>query len=284
MWTHGRRSSRSLSILVDKLNMKKGGKKMISATARKQPAKRPALKVVQQRGEDAIPEKTLHRIGTRIHDATVTSPKTVGQRMAARRLELGMTQEQVAHRVIFIPQTGQRAGVKQHLSRNSYCMYEIGSVEPDLQKLEQIAKALQVSPQWLAFGIDERGTVDEMAYDPKKNTFSPVHKWMMSPQWVQEQFGMAPSDLVLFAISEFNDNYKAGDVAIVRRGVEPNANGGDYVFASKGEVRTAHIIRPARSTNYRVFSSDRTKHEELPPSKLMILGRVAGKIENISSS
>jgi transcriptional regulator with XRE-family HTH domain len=75
--------------------------------------------------------------------------------MAGRRLELRLTQEQVAGHVHFAPKSGRRRNLETVLSRTAYCMYETDNVEPDLAKIEEIAKALAVSPGWLAFGERE---------------------------------------------------------------------------------------------------------------------------------
>ena len=103
----------------------------------------PNVKVRQRR--------PLNRVG-KSFDPASSPPETLGQRMAARRLELGLTQAQVAKQVRFKTKTGRRKDAESVLTRNAYCMYEIDGAEPDLQKIVGIAKALQVSPGWLAFG------------------------------------------------------------------------------------------------------------------------------------
>lgn len=43
----------------------------------------------------------------------------------------------------------------QH-TRQNVCKWEHGQIEPSLATVEQLAKMLDVSPCWLAFGIDHR--------------------------------------------------------------------------------------------------------------------------------
>lgn len=93
----------------------------------------------------------LNRVGSEGRPRS-GNPETLGQRMAARRLDLHLTQAQVARQVRFTPKTGRRRNVETVLSRNAYCMYETDTVEPDFPKLAGIAKALGVSKGWLAFG------------------------------------------------------------------------------------------------------------------------------------
>jgi transcriptional regulator with XRE-family HTH domain len=41
----------------------------------------------------------------------------------------------------------------QH-TRKNVCKWEHGQTEPNLRTVEQLAKVLNVSPCWLAFGVD----------------------------------------------------------------------------------------------------------------------------------
>lgn len=86
----------------------------------------------------------MNRVGS--PGGGVSELRTVGQRMIHRRLELRLTQAQVAAQVRLQTKSGKM------LSRNTYCMYETGKYEPRLKLIEQLATALEVSPGWLAFG------------------------------------------------------------------------------------------------------------------------------------
>jgi transcriptional regulator with XRE-family HTH domain len=72
--------------------------------------------------------------------------------MAQRRLQLRLTQAQVAKQVPFQRKRGTERSARP-LSRNSLAMYETDKSEPNLRLIEGIATALRVSPAWLAFGI-----------------------------------------------------------------------------------------------------------------------------------
>jgi transcriptional regulator with XRE-family HTH domain len=94
--------------------------------------------------------------------------ETVGQRMAARRLQLGLTQKEVASQLNVTPKSGRKRGVDSQLSRNAYGMYEIDEAEPDLKKIARIAEVLRVSPGWLAFGTDVSPRLHEVEHDAKR--------------------------------------------------------------------------------------------------------------------
>jgi hypothetical protein len=258
----------------------KGSGIMAATALKKAPSKAGSKKATAKKA--AEPEKRkLNRVGTLVN-ASLNDPMTIGERMTAQRLKLGMTQEQVASKVIFVPKSGSRRGDEIVLSRNAYCMYETHGVAPDLQKIEEIAKALEVSPGWLAFGIAEDTKVPEYAYDPSKKNFVPEDGWVLNQKWLKAQFNVAPENVGLFMMSDYSENFTAGDVAIIEKGAEPNAVGGSFIFAHKGDIRVAHISRPPRSESIRVFSSDLKNHEELPLKQVVILGRVIGKIGNLA--
>lgn len=94
----------------------------------------------------------INRVGSRMPQAASIQAATCGQRMAQRRLELSLTQVDVAAQVVLTSKSGKQKDAKRRLSRNAYCMYELDSAEPNLSTIAQIADALHVSPAWLAFG------------------------------------------------------------------------------------------------------------------------------------
>ena len=67
------------------------------------------------------------------------TPRTLGERMRARRLEKGWTQEQLARRA------GTNQAVIQKIENGK-------SLRP--RKIDKIAEELGVSPSWLMFGED----------------------------------------------------------------------------------------------------------------------------------
>lgn len=246
----------------------------------------PALKKAATKSKAAgraakEPERRpLHRVGTHVH-ASMGEPTTIGSRMAKRRLELGMTQETIASQIVFTPKTGKREFDEVTLSRNGYGMYETGQVEPDLDKIVAIAKALGVTPQWLAFGVGERPSVEEFVYDPGKKAFVTESSWLLSEQWISDNFSLNPTDIGLYVISDYSANFQPGNAAIVQRNVEPTAAGGEFIFAFKGRIKVAHVTKPQRSDNIRIFAVDNKTHEEVSAKQIVFLGEVIGKLGSL---
>lgn len=86
---------------------------------------------------------------SRVVDQRSPTIGSLGRRISERRLHLGLSPDDVAGAVEFWNDS-KKEWVK--LSRAAYVMYERGDVVPDIHKVEQIAKALDCSPAWLAFG------------------------------------------------------------------------------------------------------------------------------------
>jgi transcriptional regulator with XRE-family HTH domain len=218
----------------------------------------------------------MHRVGT--IKGRIEEPKNLGERLISRRLELKLSQGQVADQVSFWNQTKQDWGT---LSRSAYCMYESGDVVPDIPKIEQLAKALKCAPQWLAFGDGNRAEVEEVDYDPETDEFVSKTFWHLNEEWIQSSTGVEPSDLTLIIVANNTSNLKAGDVALVLKGSEPTIHDEEYVFAQDKNLVVASIIKPGRGGNYRIYDVDGRSHREVPFSDLRILGKVLGKIASI---
>lgn len=98
--------------------------------------------------------RKLNRVGSMAPPINEVTAQTIAGRLTSRRLALKLTQKQVSDRVKLVAKSGRHKGIERTLSRNAYAMYELGASEPDLQKIEAVARALNVEPGWLAFGSE----------------------------------------------------------------------------------------------------------------------------------
>lgn len=234
---------------------------------------------------DAVLADTGRRIQSQVHTArSLAAPKTIGERMAARRNELGLSQEQVAKQVTFHPKTGQRGGEKVSLARNTYNTYETDKVPPGLEQIVGIAKALKVQPAYIAFGGEKRPEITEYTFDTTKREFITRANWALDETWLAENFGELPSDLGLMMVPEETAGLREGEIAIVRKGNEPSAVGGDFVFSHGRQVRCAYVRQVPRSNRLRVYSPDRLNHEEIAATSVHLFGEVIGKVGALAST
>lgn len=228
--------------------------------------------------------KALHRVGSLL-GKDLDNPKTIGQRITARRLELGMTQEQVADRCWITQKsnsstTGLKAGDRKKLSRSAYCMYETDSVAPVIDVLEQIASVLKLSREYVFFGTP---TIEAVAYERAEDDFLLQGHWNLDADWVKRNLHLKPHQLVVAHLTK-DGLAPAGAMAIVQRDIEPGRAVQPFVYAVHGELTTGYVSRPARGGAYQVFASRKAKstQNQFEAYEINILGRLVGQVGAIT--
>lgn len=220
------------------------------------------------------------RILSKTHSAAaLANPTTLPERIAARRVELGLDQGYIAER-IHVRRIDTRTGKPKlvRLARNSYCHYERGTITPKVEVLAQIAKVLKTSIEWLLFGENKTTTIQRLEFDTKNKTFAATQDWSIDHAWLSERYGNEANQFVVTCLSQDTPHTTMGDMAIVRRDVLPSASSGEYVFIYKGTARAAKIVRPTASALLRVYSVQGDHYDEIPQAKVVVLGKIVGKI------
>lgn len=225
--------------------------------------------------------KVMHRKGSQ--KGRITNPTNLEERLIARRQELDMSQNEVAEKIKF---WNNKQKASKTLSRSAYCMYESGEVTPDVHKLELLAKVLKCEVGWLAFGIGDtpRATdnlVEQVDWDAATHEFVPKQSWSFDAEWATTRFDAPPADLAIASVNDFSPNLKPGDLAVVRRGIEPTSAGGEFVFVQDDEMKVAHVTRPSAGGAYRIYDADRRTHAEATADDLTFLGKVVGRIGDV---
>ncbi|UTC29896.1 putative HTH domain DNA-binding protein [Bajunvirus bajun] len=242
------------------------------------------------------PTKTPHRVGSMIvKGSALENPQTVGQRITALRLALGLKSDDVAKTVTLEHKSGKREGQTTRLSRPAYNMYEIDQVKPTIPVIAQIAKTLKSTVGYIAAGEGEPHPIEQVTYNPKVDTFEPVDAddaakrtpnldhfdrkslWSFDPAFLKERFDAAPHEIVLAQVDDFSPTLKPGDMAVIRREEEPGRGAAEFVFGWNDQLMAANVSRPARGGPYKVYSADRS-FVEVEPGEINILGAVIGKI------
>lgn len=99
-------------------------------------------------GSHEQPRRPINRVAS-APPPSLASATSFAERLIALRLNLGMTQAQVADRTV----VQFKSNPEPHsLSRTAYCMYERGGAQPDFETTASLASTFGVSPGWLAFG------------------------------------------------------------------------------------------------------------------------------------
>lgn len=228
-------------------------------------------------GANEVKERpAMHRVGTT--KGKIENPRSLAERLIHRRLDLKLGQLEVAQQVRFYNDKQKKWAT---LSRSAYCMYETGTVTPDLAKIEEIAKALKCSPQWLAFGdgqIDQESKIEEVDWDPEAGDFTPRDVWNLSENWLQDSLGLKASDVTLCQAPVPTATLKPGYIAIVHKDEVPNASGSEYIFVEDGNLSAAYAMRIGKGGTVRLFDIDMRTSRDVQATDLKFLGRVVGNI------
>lgn len=212
----------------------------------------------------------MHRVGS--VKGRIVEPKNLNERLISRRLELNMSQGKVAEQVWFWNAQLQE---QVELSRSAYCMYESGDVVPNLAKIVQIAAALRCDPAWLAFGKGNRSEIEEIDFSPDTTEFVTTGFQVIREDWLRETFGVEPSEIILSVAADSTPSLRAGDIAIVVKGIEPSPNMAEFVFVEGDRFTIAPVTK--RGTAHRIYDPAGRSHREVPIGSLKFLGKVVGK-------
>lgn len=231
----------------------------------------------QARSEVAAPAKPpMRRKGS--VKGRILEPTNLRERLISRRQELGLSQEQVAAQVTF---WNNKRGEWKKLSRSAYCMYESGEVPPDQDKIERLAKVLHTTPQWLSYGDSERHVIQEVEVEAGGSDNPFLHKTFHLDDWLKSRFEGEPTEIVVCTVNDFGPNFKPGDIAVVRKGIEPTTAGGVFVYSQGHELRLAQVTRPHPGGAFRVYDQDLKNYHEEDAEALHFLGKVIGRLGDL---
>jgi transcriptional regulator with XRE-family HTH domain len=206
----------------------------------------------------------------------ILEPTNLRERLISRRQELGLSQEQVANQIEF---WNNKKRAWKILSRSAYCMYESGEVPPDQDKINRLAEVLHTTPQWLSYGDSERHVIQEVEYDAAASEFG--HRTFHLDDWLKSRFEGEPTEVVVCTVNDFTPTFKPGDIAVVRKGIEPTTAGGEFAYAQGTELRVAHITRPHAGGPFRVYDADLKNYAEADAGALHFLGKVIGRLGDL---
>jgi len=234
---------------------------------------------------NAVQDRRREQPRQRSHRLLSNSLQTPGQRMAQRRKELGLRQEDVAEKVVI----RRKDGTEERMSRSGYCMYEQDAVTHDVKKIEKIAAVLQSTPEYIAYGVSDDNSIPQVALDDRGD-FSHVKKWRIDDEWLYEQHEVEPSEVVLWQATNATNRVEMDDMLVVKLDTKPGSNPNEYDFVfeektrAKGEVEATSkakvgvLSRPSRNGPYFLASKDGKRTRQIAEQDIAILGRVIAKI------
>jgi transcriptional regulator with XRE-family HTH domain len=196
--------------------------------------------------------------------------------MTELRKKLNLRQEDVAEKVVI----RRKDGKIDRMSRSGYCMYEQDGVSHDIRRLALIAQVLQTTPEYLAFGVTNNNTVEQVEIRDD-GRFHTVGKWAIDDDWLYSVFEAEPHELVIWVATNPSEHFDVDDAVIVRKDTRPSARPAEFVFSERGKAKIGLVSKPARKGPLVVQIGDATKAHEVAEGDIEFLGRAIGRMGKI---
>lgn len=194
----------------------------------------------------------------------------VGERLRARREELGLKQQDVA----------ERAGT---FARVAYTNFENGNVVPGPEKIFDIARALETSAKWIYFGDDADfpnvAPISEMRFHGGRWADA-GRRWGIDRQWFADAFPeMDTGQLAAVRAESDGSTVVAGDIALVDRSTKPREKvREEFVFSFAGAIYIADLVKVG--DGYDIYVNEK-KTSHATSHQIRILGHVIGMIAKV---
>jgi transcriptional regulator with XRE-family HTH domain len=211
--------------------------------------------------------------------------KSIGMRIKTARENLDLTQEQLAKRL-----TKESSG-KPYI-RSTVAQWERNDSVPPIEMFHDIAKELNTTPQFLAFGLTMEPKVvppnpDELGYAlmPEarvlgEDKFEEVSQWGLPTQWLRTELGVtAPDRLFIYKVEVDSAGFSYGDRVIIDRASNRASPPGKFLhWDGVGPVISNIVVVPAHGAAKKpiakVTGIDGTYETDI--DRLHIIGRAKG--------
>ena len=198
---------------------------------------------------------------------------SLATRIKTLREEKKLTQEQLAEAV--------------GLGRTSTTQWEAGRSEPPLGRIENLARILDTTPEYIAFG--KRGpkaaettySIHEYVFGNTPSNRASVNVWGLPRQWIDVEVGArSPGELMVFAVPyQTVPAYEQGCRVLVDRSLTKITPPGYYLHWDGLGPTISHVsVGPpsGRKVTARVKTNE--GDYEIEADKLQIIGRVIGAV------
>lgn len=209
------------------------------------------------------------------------SSREIGSRIRAARIDSGMSQLDLGNRV--------------KIGRSAVAQWERGESVPSLTKIEEIGRALQLEPAFLAFGVvanaeqwaervqQSSGLVflcedDCSDYeDPGSNANGAA--WGVQPSWLRDELSVRQTeDVVVHRCAQSDLRYEIGDRLVVDRSNLIPSPPGDFVYWDGRGPRVGRLsLVPSKNDHaLRIRIADDMGTYEVSDNDVRVIGRIRG--------
>jgi transcriptional regulator with XRE-family HTH domain len=221
-------------------------------------------------------------VETRMRSADEDS---VGMRIKTARENLELTQDDLAKRLI-------NNRNNKNYTRSTVAQWERNDSVPPLEVFDELAKELNTTSRFLAFG--DRAQPQVVAPDPDElgyalvpevrvggeDTFNEVVKWGLPTQWLRSEIGAPdPSKVLIYHVEVDSAGFGYGDRVLVDRAANRPSPPGKFLhWDGVGPVISNITVIPAHSGAKKAMAKVTTNEGtyETEVDRLKIIGRVKG--------
>lgn len=214
--------------------------------------------------------------------------KSIGDRIREARESQGITQNTLAKNLTRILQ--HDGIVDRKRSRSSITQWETGRALPEFITIPAIAKAVNRSPEFIAFGITDEPKV--VPPDPEvlgyvlapeivvtdAEEFEEKQKWGLPLEWLRGELGITSfRDVAIFKVEVNGEPFEYGDrVVIDRSNLKPSPPGHFLYWDGFGAniAKMYVVLGDKKKPVVNVHGPTGTYESEV--GKLSIIGRVKG--------
>jgi transcriptional regulator with XRE-family HTH domain len=231
------------------------------------------------RGGAAIRDSKGHKLKTNVD--------TLGERIKKAREARGLTQDTLAKDITRILE--HQGVVDKARGRSSIAQWETGRAFPEYVTLSAIAKAVDKSPEYIAFGVtDEPRTVfpepEELGYvlAPEivvegDDSFTKTCEWGLPIDWLRSELGVTSyKDVAIYKVDVNGDKFEFGDRVIIDRSNAKPSPPGHFLYWDGVGANIARMVVVPGGRKPRVRVEGPSGTYEADVDKIAIIGRVKG--------
>lgn len=217
-----------------------------------------------------------------------------GKRLKEARAGRNLTQDALAKQLTHILEvegTVADDNKKKVRGRSSIAQWETGRAFPEFTTIRAIARAVNKSPEYLAFGIT--GEPKVVAPDPEElgyvlapeikiineHKHEEVQKWGLPLDWLRGELGVTSSykDIAIYKVEVNGDPFEYGDRVIIdRNNFKPSPPGHFLYWDGVGANIAKMRVVPSAGKKHIAKISAPDGDFEVDVDKLSIIGRVKG--------
>lgn len=187
-----------------------------------------------------------------------------------------------------------QADIARHLgiSRSAVALWGSNSTSPSIARTKELARYLEVSPEWLAFGtgtmsayethihreeedVDGVRVSEKVPQYPDYTELTEVTAWVIPAEVAEYEVRTDGRNLIAVTIQENNSTFLSGDRVFADTSKTTPHPSGYFLMWDGADIKCRHMkILPGSASKMVQIDEPERGHVEVPLDSLRIIGRV----------